>query len=163
MSTTLYCSENDLINRLSADGINYRTPDNPPTTLGDVLTDACSQVDEHLYYLYDPAQLAASDWVRERAADIASYLLCERGGDPVPPGIQQKYERTMARLEGVRTGTLAVPHLPVRKEMAPVMSNVRIRLDPHPRTVVERGSSTGTPQSYPQNVDYLDWGYDYVI
>lgn len=163
MATLLYCSQNDLQNRLSADGVAYRVDDNPPTTLGDVLTDASTIVDEHLYSLYDPAQLVNSDWVRERAADIASYLLCERRGNPVPPGIQAKYERTMTRLEQIRLGVLAVPNLPIRKEMAPVLSNVRIRLDPFPRTVVERNNSTGTPQGYDQHTDSLDWNFDYSI
>ncbi len=163
MATTLYCQQTDVQNRLSADGVNYRIDDVPPSTLGDVLTDASTQIDEHLFFLYDPAQLATSDWVRERCADIAACLLCERRGNPVPPGIQAKYERTMNRLEKIRLGLLAVPNLPIRKEMAPVLSNVRIRLDPFPRTVVERANSTGNPQGYNQHLDYLDWGYDYVI
>ncbi len=161
--TTAYCSQTDLQNRLSADGITYRTDDGPPTSLGDVIVDASTQIDEHLFFLYDPVQLATSDWVRERCADIASYLLCERRGNPVPPGIARKYERAMDRLEQIRLGLLAVPNLPIRKEMAPVMSNVRIRLDPFPRTVVERNNSTGTPQGYDQHQDSLEWNFDYSI
>lgn len=161
--TLAYCSQNDIINRLSADGVTYRTDDNPPTTLGDVIVDAGTQIDEHLFFLYDPNQLVQSDWVRERAADIASYLLCERRGNPVPPGIAAKYERTMERLEKIRLGLLAVPNLPIRKEQAPVLSNVRVRLDPFPRVVVERSNSTGTPEGYQQNTDSLDWNFDYSI
>lgn len=161
--TTAYCSQNDIQNRLSADGITYRTDDNPPTSLGDVIVDASTMIDEHLYYLYSPTQLGSSDWVRERCADIASYMLCERRGNPVPPGIAQKYDRAIERLEKIRLGLLAVPNLPVLKEMAPVLSNVRTQLSPFPHTVVERSNSTGTPQGYTPHDDALDWGYDYSI
>lgn len=161
--TVLYCALQDVQNRLSADGVTYRTDDSPPTLLGDVLTDASSQIDEHLYFLYDPAQLVTSDWVRERTADIATFLLCERRGNPVPVGIAAKFERTMDRLEKIRLGLMAVPNLPVRKEMAPVLSNVRVQLVPFPHTVVERSNSTGTPQGYTSHDDVLDWGYDYSI
>jgi phage gp36-like protein len=161
--TAAYCTQNDITNRLSADGITYRTDDNPPTALGDVITDAGTTIDEYLFFLYDPVQLATSDWVRERAADIATYLLCERRGNPVPPGIAAKYERTVEKLEQVRLGQRAVPNLPIRKEQAPVLSNVRVRLDPFPRVVVEPSNSTGKPQGYDQHRDSLDWNFDYSI
>lgn len=161
--TIPYCSQNDLLNRLSADGVNYRIDDNPPVALGDVIIDASSQIDEHLFFLYDPTQLVQSDWVRERCADIAAYLLCERRGNPVPPGIEAKFVRTMDRLEKVRCGQLAVPNLPVLKSLAPVLSNVRIQMWPWPRVVVEPSNSTGTPAGYPQSQDILDYGYDFCI
>ncbi len=161
--TIPYCSLTDLQNRLSADGVTYRTDDDPPTLYGDVIIDASSQIDEHLYFLYDPTQLALSDWVRERCADLAAYLLCERRGNPPPPGIASKYERAMDRLEKVRLGQLAVPNLPVMKSMAPVLSNCRIQLFPWPRVVVEPSNSTGTPAGYVQFQDVLDYGYDFCI
>lgn len=161
--TVSYCSQNDIQNRLSADGIIYRTDDEPPTLLGDVINDASSQIDEYLFAQYDPAQLATSDWVRQRTADIATFLLCERRGNPVPPGTAGKFERAMDKLERVRLGLISVPNLPMRKELAPVLSNVRINLLPWPHTVVERSNSTGTPAGYTQHEDPMDWGYDYSI
>lgn len=161
--TVAYCSVADIQNRLSADGIEYRTDDEPPSLLGDVIVDACSQVDEYLFAQYDPAQLAQSDWVRQRAADIAAFLLCERRGNPPPPGIAAKFERAMDKLERVRLGVICVPNLPMRKELAPVLSNVRVVLTPWPHTVVERSNSTGTPAGYDQHEDPMDWGYDYSI
>lgn len=161
--TTLYCTIKDLENRLSAEGVSARSDDEPPDDLGDCINDASTQIDEHLYFLYDPAQLATSDWVRQRCADVAAFLLCERRGNPPPVGIAKKYERAMERLEMVQLGQLAVPALPVRKELAPVLSNVRVRLDPFPRVVVERSHSTGTPEGYQQNTDSLDWNFDYSI
>lgn len=161
--TTAYCTQNDITNRLSVDGVTYRTDDDPPTDLGDVIVDACSQVDEYLFSQYDPIQLAQSDWVRSRAADIAAYLLCERRGNPVPPGIAAKFERTLERLERVRLGVICVPNLPMRKELAPVLSNVRVVLTPWPHTVVERNNSTGKPTGYDQHNDPMDFGYDYQI
>ena len=161
--TTAYCSQNDIINRLSADGVTYRIDDVPPTDLGDVIVDACSQIDEYLFAQYDPIKLATNDWVRERAADIAAFLLCERRGNPVPPGIAAKFDRTTEKLERVRLGITCVPNLPMRKELATVLSNVRVVLAPWPHTVVERSDSTGTPAGYTQHNDPMDWGYDFSI
>lgn len=160
--TVLYCTQDDVTNRLSLDGVAYREDDSPPGLLGDILNDASAMVDEYVFFMYDPAQMATSDWVRHRTADIASYLMCERRGNPVPPGIAHKYERSIEKLAKVRSGQIAIPGLPVRKTMAPVLSNVRIRLDPFPRTVVERNRSTGKPAGYSRHDDRLDF-LDYSI
>lgn len=164
MALTLYCSQVDLTNRLSADGITYRTDDTPPTSLRDALGEAATIIDEHCRTAYDPAALAASDWVRHRATDIAAWCLTQGRGNPAPPGVQTRYERTMKALELVRVGSLAIPDIAARRDLAPVLSNMRIRLDPFPRSVVEpnRSSSRGRPKDYAQNVDSLEW-FDYSI
>lgn len=161
--TLAYCTANDIYNRLSQDGVTYRTDDIPPTTLGDVIGDASAIIDEHCYFLYDPVNLQGVDWVRHRTADIATFLLCERRGNPVPQSIARKYEYAMDRLQKIQLGIRQIPGVPVRKSAAPVMSNVRVRLDPFPRVVVERSNSTGTPENYSQNTDRLDFNFDYSI
>ena len=94
---------------------------------------------------------------------IAAKLLCERAGNAPPPGVQARYTRALDRLERVRKGTLLIPNAAVRKTLAPVLSTPRIRIDPWPRSVIERSRSTGTPQGYTQNVDRLDQILDYII
>lgn len=154
-----YCTIADVQNRLSADGVTYRTDDTPPTTYGDVLDEASREIDFYLFSRYDADLLASSNWVKHQCAVIAAFLLCERRGNPVPRGIAGKYERTIERLEKVQLGVFAVPGIVERRTAVPTMSNVRIRLDPHPRTVVERNRSTtrNQPQDYVQHADRLEW------
>ena len=62
-------------------------------------------------------------------------------------------------------GRLAIPNLPTRKTEAPVLSMPRIRLDPYPRTVIERNRGTttgGMPNGYTQRVDQSD-NVDFTI
>ena len=124
-----YCTIADVQNRLSADGVTYRTDDTPPTTYGDVLDEASREIDFYCLARYDEALLASSNWVKHQCAVIAAFLLCERRGNPVPRGIAGKYERTIEKLEKVQLGTVAVPGIVERRTAVPTMSNVRIRLD----------------------------------
>lgn len=154
-----YCTIEDIINRLSADGVTYRTDDAPPDDYGDVLDDASRQIDFYLLARYESDQLVTSSWVKHGCAVIASFLLCERRGNPVPRGIAGKFERLMEQLKLIQLGNVPVPGIVERRTAVPTMSNVRIRLDPHPRTVVERNRSTtrNQPQDYVQHVDRLEW------
>jgi len=158
MATTPYCTRQDLINRLSATGVIDRADDGPPAELGDVIDNASTIIDEHCLLLYTPARLAVSDWVNQRATDIAASLLCERRGNPVSQGIAKPYERTMLRLEQVRLGVLSIPDIAARREAVPAMSNLRVRLDPVLRVVVERRRSAGPPvEDYQQHYDRLEF------
>lgn len=158
----LYCTTTDLVNRMSAEGVQYRIDDDPPTALGDVLAEAADTVDEHCWTMYSQAALAGSSWIKERCADIAAYLLCERRGNPVPPGIAQKHDRTLKKLERVQLGLLQVPFLAVLRTAVPIMSQPRIRLDPFPRVVIEKSRSTGKVEG-PQDADTLDFAFVYQI
>lgn len=162
MAQQNYCSQTDVTNHLTVDGVSYRIADNPPTELGNAIGEASDEIEEYLLRDYDTACLAGNSWVRNICAAIASYILCERGGNAVPPGIVQKYERAIRKLEQVRLGIIQVPGCGQRRDNVPVLSNVRVRLDPYPHTVVERSRSTGQPTDYVQSVDRLDWG-KYVI
>lgn len=162
MPITQYCAQADIQNRLSTTGVNLRVDDTPPTTLGDVLNNAASIIDEHCRLSYDPATMVTSEWVKQRATDVAAYLLCTRRGNPAPGSIEALYTRTMARLEQVRLGVVQIPDIPARKNMAPVLSNQRVKLTPFPHVVTERNRSTGTPAGYDQHTDPQEW-YDYSI
>lgn len=161
MALTAYFTLRGLQNRLSVEGVNLRVDDKPETWIA-VRDNTSTIIDEYLRLRYDPVQLAQSDWVRERALDIGTCLLCKRRGNPVPIGIASQCERAEERLEMVRLGQLEIPDIGARKEDVPVLSNVRSRLTPWPRTVVEPSRSTGTPEGYNQRADQWDW-LDYSI
>ena len=161
-----YCDTDDIKNRLSAVGVTLRTDDSPPDDLGDVIDEASAMIEEHCLLGYTETNLAASRWANHVCADLATALLCERRGNPMPAGIARRHERAMERLEKVRLGSMLIPDIAARKEAVPVMSNVRIVQRPFNRTVVERNRSTGKPADYKQERDPLDWTnlyLDYVI
>lgn len=156
MSDTNYCTVKNLQDRLSADGVALRTDDEPPGYLGSVVDEASATIDEYCGLQYDPVQMATSRIVKHWCADIAVMRLCERRGNPPPSSVEKRYDKLMERLELVRLGQLPIYGLPVRRTAAPVMSNLRVRLDPEPRVVVERRKSTGHVTDYHQNVDTLE-------
>lgn len=163
MSQTLYCTPTDLVNRLSVEGVAYRVDDLPPQALGDCISEASIDIDAYLLSLYDAAQLAQSTWVKHRCANLAACHLCSRRGNPTPPGIAQKCKDTKKDLEKVAAGKLQVPDVSPRAADVPVLSSMRAKLSPFPRTVVEPSRSTGKPEGYTQFTDRQDSYMDYVI
>lgn len=163
-----YCVEDDIENRISIAGVALRVDDIPPDDLGDAIDEASIEVYEHLGTIYDDTQLAASSVIKRWCADIATYHLCTRRGNPAPAVIQRKYDKAIERLEKYQHGTYQLPDAAPRSMAAPVMSNINQRLmpTPHPRVQVRR--STGKrPTDYVQRMDGSDpaqWGaIDYNI
>lgn len=160
-STTAYCDLRAVQRIMSVAGINLRVDDDPavyPT----VIDEASREVDLYLLHRYDEANLPASRWVEHCTATVAAWLFCTRRGNPAPTGIQKRYEHYLERLEKIASGLMHVPGLAPRRTDVPTLSNVRVRLDPFPRTVVERtrGGSRNHPQDYTQHLDSREW-FDY--
>lgn len=145
-------------NRLSANGVALRIDDVPPDTLGDVIGEASSIIDEYAATIYTQASLQTSNLIYYKATDIAMYLLCERRGNPAPMSVGARYERAMEFLAKVQVGQVRVWDAVERKVSAPTMSNLRVILRPYNRSVVESGvlRSTGTVTQYTQNRDPWD-------
>lgn len=162
---TPYCSLTNLQDRLSDDGVNLRI-DDKPTVITAVINRASAKLEGYCRPRYDPTQLVNSAWALEAATSIALRYLCKRRGNPVPASIERDFQELISddgksgELQMVRRGSFQIPDIPMRKVDVPVMSNLHPRLDPFPRTTVERNNSTGTPTGYTQNVDRLDlWDY----
>lgn len=164
MAETAYCVQNDIDNEIGAAARAALTDDSPPSTLRDAIAQGGSIIDDYLLSQYDPPTLAAtSSWIVQKARVICAYCLFECRGVPAPPGLAQKYEQVLKVLERIRKGLAQVPDCSPRSAPIPVLSNVRVRLDPFPRAVVERGISTGNPSGYSQNTDQTEAGFTYSI
>lgn len=161
MAITLYCSWTDVINRLGAEGADYRIDDDP-TTQTDVLESAAVEVNGYLQLNYDPDQLVNSNWVRFKTRDIAVYLLCLRRNSPPPQSVEARYEKAIADLEKVQAGAVKVPDIYERKANVPVLSNQRVSLWPFPRVVTVAQKGTGKAEDYAQFQDSTDF-WDYGI
>ncbi len=164
-NTAVYCTANDIANRLSAAGVAARVDDSPPDVLGDVLDEASREVDEHCQPRYG-SNLASSNIVKHWCATIAATMLCERRGNPVPNSLARRYQKTMESMEAVLLHGRLIPDIAERKAGVPTMSNVHTQLVPSPRTVVEAGvrRSTGKAEGYTRNTDNIDnYNYDFQI
>lgn len=136
MSVTQYTDMDAVRDRLSREGVELRLDDYPPSSDGDVIDWASIKVDSYLRRRYTPAQLDASDHVLEIATALAVYRLCTRRGNPAPGSVAADYEDAIGELKEIRSGNLDVSDIAARRQTAPAMSNIRIRLRPEPHSVV---------------------------
>lgn len=160
----MYCTITDVQNIISADGVTYRVDDGTALDLYTaVIDEASSIIDEYALRFYTSTALEAARWVTHKCANIAAWLLCTRRGNAPPTGIAMRYEQAMDDLEKVSEGKKQIPGAGQRRDCAPCVSNVRIRLDPFPRTVVEPNrSSRQKPTDYKQWADRFDF-VDYTL
>jgi len=161
MAVTLYCTWKDVQARLSQAGAALKIDDDP-STQADVLAEAAVEVNGYCLLDYTPAALAASDWVRYAARNIAAYLACTRRGNPAPQGVQARYEAAIVALARVQAGAATIPDAARRKTQAPVLSNQRARQWPVNEVKTVEGTSTGTAAGYTQFTDPFDL-LDYSI
>jgi len=138
--------------------------------LADFIGRGSAKIDQYCATMYTGPVLATSSWVTYEASIVSAYMYCMRRGNPPPAGIAIMYQEAMEDLKQVQKGFLQIPNLPRRKSAAPVMSNMRPTLRPHPHAVVETQRSTGKPAGYHQNRDPWDqtgintpWVYDYSL
>lgn len=160
MAVTQYCTLADVKKQLSVEGVDLRLDDNPALST-DVLDWASLTIDEYCLPGYTAANLAASGWIKRQCALLAAFEACGRRNNPAPRSLQWKVDRLLdpdrGRLEMVRRGSLNIPDVPRRVTSAPSLSNVRVRLDPVVRTVVEKSRGTSTGEGYRQHTDRLEW------
>ena len=170
--TAAYCDPEDLMDRLSALGVQLHSDDGGQGGDDGSVSEAdktaveeamCLRATDDVYFYlgshYNESDLAASRWVKNRTVDLALYYLDTRRGDPANEAIKADFERSLEILEKINAGKLRIAELPKRKPLGgvPAISNQRVRLDPHPRVVTERKRSTGKPEDYTKHDDKTEW------
>ena len=155
MAITSYITSAELQLEMSASGISLRVDDDSTAT-AQAIADASIEADGYALLRYNRTVLAASDWYKLKVKHIAQFMLATRRLNPCPQSAQIKYGKAIADLEKVQSGLVNICDAPGRKEEAPVLSNQRVRVVPFPRTVTERGRSTGQPEGYTQHDDSTD-------
>lgn len=160
-STAPYCTISDLQNELGAAYVAAMVDDSPPSpTDRDAIDEASRDIDSYLYLIYG-ANLTTSDTVKKICRRRAAWFLCQDRGNPCPPGLANKVQRDEKLLVRLQKGQAQLSDCAPIKAAIPVLSNVRVRLDPFPRPVVERNNSTGNPQGYTVNDDKTETGISY--
>jgi phage gp36-like protein len=133
-SQHLYLTEDDLISRLSTEGVLARLDaDNDgrvdqveQQTMTDTLSDASETINFYTWMKYDPGVLVSNPWVNRRAVDLAAWVLCAVRLNPVPEGVEKKALQAQKWLEEIADGPRLIPFAPLRRRLAPVYSNTRI-------------------------------------
>lgn len=90
----------------------------------DILHWVTDLINQHCEGRYEYADLATSNWVERRARVLAAHELCLRRYNQSP--YMTQYNLIMEELESILDGTKPVPGLPLRSDMTPSMSNIRL-------------------------------------
>jgi len=133
-STYLYLTEDDLMNRLSTEGVlahldadgDGRVDQLEQQALSDVLSDASETVNFYTWMKYAPDVLQGNAWVNRRAVDLAAWVLCGLRCNPIPEGVQQKAELAQKWLAEIADGPRLIPFAAQRRRLAPVWNNSRV-------------------------------------
>ena len=151
----VYTSKEEIETLFSIAGVVNRTDDIPREKADQFWASLCEtasrEIDLYLERFYWPADLATHRLVRYWTTLVACHLLSERRGNPAQ--FATRYERILDMLQQIYLGIRQVPGLPLKAELAPAMSNLRIddRFAVHKIRVVPQIS---VGRSYPgQQID----------
>ena len=159
-SSYLYLTEQDLMSRLSVEGVLSRLSEADVTpleqqALTDVLSDASETINFYTWMKYDPSVLVGIPWVNRRAVDLAAWIFCGIKANPIPESVQQKAEQAQKWLEEICDGPRLIPLANLRRRLAPVWSNVRVIPGYQFKCIrVETQTSSPATPGYPQQPDW---------
>jgi phage gp36-like protein len=111
---SLYPTEAKITSRLSAAGLTEILTDpsaTSTTALADAIQSATNTVDLYLADRYSTTDLAASEYVIDRATDIAVWQLYVQRGLTPPASVQARYDRAVAEFALIESGRSKVPFL----------------------------------------------------
>lgn len=118
MSTTDYCSTQDVIDRLSENGVRYHADDDADGVVSTAESEAAiapairmanAEIDEALCRWLNTVPIVQNEsslnaWLRERAIALAAEYVAARGGSNVPTSLTLAADRARASLVEVRLG-----------------------------------------------------------
>lgn len=114
-----YCSEQDIIDRLSATGIRYPLDDDNDATyeaadtalVVAIIAEIDAEIDAYIQGLFaSTVPLQGNVWLKVRSVDLACERLCQRKGQAAPASIVACAERSLELLDKVRTRELRIPN-----------------------------------------------------
>lgn len=145
-------------------GVDLRLDDDQDGTLTpleeDRLMDAMEDA-EDTFMMYAQSRytldaMAVSRWARRRCSWLAANRLSRRRANP--PQFVVEQEETLAELELVRNGVLAIPGAPTHSNFLPAMSNMQVDYRyVHSKLRVVQEISTGGQDSCQHSLEYW-WG-----
>ncbi len=123
MSTVYYCSESDIVSRLSYLGLlncldvpgdGVLSADDKAEMLVPVIAYASNLVDTYVAQQMpiESARGAQNAWLRDRAIDIAAARVIGTRGRELPENVKGDRDQAITLLEQIRTGQLLIPGFP---------------------------------------------------
>jgi hypothetical protein len=173
----LYCTQTDIETQMSIKGVRLRIHDpaspavptsnvpgksvseQPSQVLQDAIVEATETCNFYLWSKYDPMFLAQSNWVNRKATFLACYRIGSSRSNPPPDTWVEDALKAEEDLKAVADGPRIIPGLPLRRTLAPVMSNVRFVPWPYQfrcLRVERQNSSAHNRSQLPQNIDYQE-------
>jgi len=143
----MYCTEQNIIDRLSLAGLMYLLDDDADESyesadsdiVAEAINDASDEIDVYVARWFENPRttLSGNSWLKGRCVDIACERLCERKGQNVPASLLSAVGRTREWLAAVATGDLRIPQAvyptdgtnieDLREFGLPRVSNPRVR------------------------------------
>ncbi len=163
-STAVYCTLQDVYDRLSVAGVTLRIDDDP-SAYSAILAEASSWVEQYLLPIYTSTAMLTNRWVKYATAWKAAELFACRRLNPVPASLATRLEKLEEYLEAVVAGRMEVPGLARRRLSVPRVSQPRVTVGPFgPKVVIsrKRGTQKRTPsEDYPQPRDPTEPPYEH--
>lgn len=156
---TALCSLSDVQDIASDMGVALRV-DDKPLVYANMILRASDRIAFYLLRYYSLAQIQSSRWARWVAAVFALLEVCCRRGNAAPPGVVALYKEALAELKMIDGVNYRLPGAAPRGFSGPRLSNYRVRLDPHPHSVVSQNRSLPDPPGFSRTgADELEfWG-----
>lgn len=145
-----YCTDNDVVLRLSQEAVNLRLDD--LSGAGDYIEEASAEIDMMLLGRYPAARLAANPWVKFCCRSIACEFLCIRRGQDIPASIATDCERYRAQLALIASGAIRLPNTPMYPG-GPGVSNQTYVNGRYPALRTERPRSVPIDKLPPRLID----------
>lgn len=125
----LYTTRDKVISLTSILAASLRLDDlTDPTEIdnmwNDILHWVTDLINQHCEGRYEYADLYTSNWVERRARVLAAHELCLRRFNQSP--YMQQFNLIMGELEDILNGAKPIPGLPLRSDMTPSMTNLRL-------------------------------------
>ena len=121
--SSLYSSQDEMDNLLSAAGLDLRLDDTIEITeiINESVSYATGTIDSYALQFYVETDMENSHWVRRRATIIACWYFSQRRGNP--PLYEEMVNQIMEELKLIAQRKLIIPRLPGRFNRGPTVSN----------------------------------------
>ncbi len=160
-----YCTQADVEDILSPDGVKLRLDDDRDENVSVVeqrrmtksIARASEEVNKYCFQKYTAANLATSNWVNQATALLAACYLCRARGNQIPESLEEERDEIKEELEAIRAGQLRLPGVPLRRRLAPKLSQVRVSAHFQYKAIrKERNKVSPDTDGLPQQPDYRE-------
>lgn len=157
------CTQADVVDVLSTEGVDDESRDRlvaASTVVSNAIERAGEQIKQYTFDRYATAALEGNAWAKWCCAVFAARILCQRGGDAVPTGVETQYAEFVEHLRRVAAGVASIPDATVRSQGGMTMSNQRVDDRYHTAKLRTQTRVSTGPKSSALTRDTEDYEYE---